>query len=298
MVSTKLMYIIPRAFMFCMATPLAFANNLVIYEVRPSEADPAIVRFNEPNYIVFDAHSGPEADLVVFMPGTDGEPSSVTKLLNVVADLGYRVIGLEYNNSPGVAQVCPQDPLANCSATFREKRIFGEDATGKIDDTRAESIVNRLVTLLMYLHQHDTARQWSRYLVDGEPNWKRIVVSGFSQGAGMAAFIAKQKVVARVVLFSGPWDFQDPAKELASWLSGRSATSPERWFAAYHRREQTANLIARAYMMLGIPSGNIRVFDLAAASDSPDTARNPFHVSTVRTSAYAPKWAFLFGRSH
>jgi len=39
------------------------------------------------------------------------------------------------------------------------------------------------------------------------PKWGRIVLAGQSQGAGMAAFIAKRQAAARVILFSSPWDF-------------------------------------------------------------------------------------------
>jgi hypothetical protein len=275
------------------AFPVSSAN----YEVRPSEADPTITRFNEPNEIVFARESTPDAELVVFMPGTGGRPSRALQLFGVIAGQGYRVIGLEYNDSPAVVEVCPRDPRPDCSAKFRQKRIFGEDVTKVADNTQAESILNRLTKLLLYLNQHDPAGQWSRYLNGGEPNWSRIVVSGLSQGAGMAAFIAKRKAVARVVLFSSPWDFQEPSKSPAPWLSGPSATPPDRWFAAYHRRENTAALIRRAYEMLRIPPENVRVFDLDAVTGDVARKKNPFHASTIRVSAYAPEWAFLFGRS-
>ena len=38
----------------------------------------------------------------------------------------------------------------------------------------------------------------------------------------MAAYIVKHKKVARVVLFSGPWDFYGYSKQLAPWISGPS----------------------------------------------------------------------------
>lgn len=50
------------------------------------------------------------APLVVFFPGTGGKPEGTRRLFNVVAQQGYRVIGLEYNDVPSVQQVCPLTP--------------------------------------------------------------------------------------------------------------------------------------------------------------------------------------------
>jgi hypothetical protein len=275
---------------------MAHADDLIVQQISPAQTDPAITRFIEPHYVVFDAESPAEAQLVIFMPGTDGKPANAAKLLGVVARLGYRVIGLEYNDDPAVVQVCPKSPFASCSGDFRQQRIFGGAPRSPVQNTQAETIVNRLVKLLSYLQAHDPQRQWDGYLLDGEPNWSRIVVSGLSQGAGMAAYIAKKRAVARVVLFSSPWDFQRPQR-LAPWIAEPGATPPERWFAEYHRRENTAALINRAYQVLQIPRDNIRIFDLDLPKDMKFKTDNPFHVSTTKVPAYAPEWQFLFGRS-
>jgi acetyl esterase/lipase len=150
--------------------------------------------------------------------------------------------------------------------------------------------------LLEYLDAHDPERRWKSYILDSDLDWSRIVVSGLSQGAGMAAYIAKRKRVARVVLFSSPWDFQGPENILASWLSEPSATPPELWFAEYHRREKTMPLIAAAYEKLRIPAENIRVFDLDVPVGEMHGA-NPYHVSTISNPAYRDDWMFLFGQS-
>jgi hypothetical protein len=275
---------------------IACAGELIVQEIRPSQTDPQITRFDEPHYVIFDDALPATTPLVVFMPGTDGRPRNALTLLRVVAGLGYRVIGLEYNDEPAVIQVCPQSPRASCSGDFRERRIFGGSATGIVDNTQAESIVNRLVKLLEYLQQQNPAQHWDDYLSDGEPNWNRIVVSGLSQGAGMAAYIAKKRTVARVVLFSSPWDFQRPQK-LAPWLFTSSATPPSRWFAEVHRREKTASQIAQAYSALQIPKDHVLVFDLDLPKDMAFSGNNPFHGSTIRDPAYTPEWQLLFGQS-
>jgi hypothetical protein len=275
---------------------IAHAGNLTTQEILPSETDPSIKRFNEPSVIVFDEETPADSPLVVFMPGTMGKPRNVVHMLGIVAALGYRVIGLEYNDEPAVVQVCPRDHDRNCSANFRAQRIFGGNGRSPVENTQSETIVNRLVKLLGYLQEHDAARHWDGYLLNGEPNWSRIVVSGLSQGAGMAAYIAKRKAVARVVLFSSPWDYVGASQELAPWIGEPSATPPDRWFAEYHRRENTAALLARSYKVLQIPSDHIRVFDLDLPKDMKIKNNNPYHGSTVRIPAYEPEWQFLFGK--
>ena len=269
----------------------------VVYQIRPSQTDPAIQRFDEPHVVVFDpAALGAHVPLVVFMPGTGGKPANTGRLLRVVASLGYRVLGLEYDDEPAVVEICSRDPRPSCSGDFRHTRIFGDRTTSLVKDPPADCIVNRLVKLLEYLERQHPGSGWDGYLAGSDPDWSRIVISGLSQGAGMAAYIAKHESVARVVLFSSPWDFFGRDRSLAPWLMAPSATPPERWFAEYHERENTAGLIARAYRVLRIPAENVRVFELPIPPDLHLNHSNPFHVSTVKVPGYEPQWRFLFGQ--
>lgn len=84
-------------------------------------------------------------------------------------------------------------------------------------------------------------------------NWSRVVIGGHSQGAGMAAFLAKRVAVARVALWSGPSDYLPAAHGFAPWLSAASATPPERWYAMVHRDEAGARTLLAAYAVLGVP---------------------------------------------
>lgn len=280
-------------------------DGLVTYRVTPSDTDPAIKRFNEPHYIVFDSTRGPSADVLVFMTGTGGNPDNVSDFLRVAAGQGYRVIALAYNDAPAVVGVCPRDPDPGCSAKVRQKRIFGDDVTGLIDDSRAESIVNRLVKLLMKLDRDHPSEGWGQYLVGDTPRWERIAVSGHSQGAGMAAYIAQRNRVARVILFSSPWDYYGRNQQIAPWvLDGPRATPSEFWFGAYHEKENTASLIRREYEALRIPGDHVRVFKLEPPRL---VGPNPYHVSMVGNRvtprdaqgapAYAEEWKFLVGSS-
>ena len=269
------------------AVPLKFIS------VRPSEADPSIRSFDEPNLIVFNPDAGAQAPLAVFLPGTNGRPANVRLLLSVIASQGYRAIGLEYDDEPAVVQVCVRDPDPDCSGRFRQERIYGDADRPPVVNPLQESIVQRLVKLLQFLDRQEPQAHWGDYLSGDRPAWPRIVISGLSQGAGMAAYIAQREPVARVVLFSSPWDNHGQPRELAPWIAGPSVTPPERWFAEFHRREATAALIAQAYRRLGIPEDHVAVFDL----DLPEGGRgpNPFHGSTVRLPGYEPQWRWLYG---
>lgn len=268
------------------------AEDFVLHWVKPSEADPAVANFDEPNVVLFGKEAKAEAPLAVFMPGTKGMPANAPLLLQTIAGQGYRVIGLEYNDEPAVVQVCPRDPDPGCSEKFRQKRIFGDDVTNAVDNSKAEAIVTRLVKLLQYLDARYPDEHWGTYLAGGEPDWSKIAVSGLSQGAGMAAYIAKKRLVRRVVLFSSPWDFTGRDRQLAPWIAAPSLTPPERWYAEYHQRENTAGLLAQSYKLLGIPDSHVLVFD-----GEPPNANgpNPYHGSTIKLPVYVPQWKTLFG---
>lgn len=268
--------------------------ELQVERVRPSQADPDVKDFDDPDLVVSPRPVEGQPPLAVFLPGTGGRPENVQALLRVMAAQGYRVIGLQYDDEPSVVQVCPRQLDPDCSERFRKERVFGGDeADPPVKNPAAETIVRRLVMLLRYLDRQHPSDHWAGYLDGDEPVWSKIVISGLSQGAGMAAYIAKQRAVERVVLFSSPWDFYGANRTLAPWLAKPSATPPARWFAEFHRRENTAPLIARAYRMLEIPAEHILVFDLDLPGRG--AGSNPFHGSTVRLVEYTAQWRVLFG---
>jgi hypothetical protein len=277
-------------------------DSLVRRWVRPSEVDGATRRYDAPHYVVFAGSTTPAATLLAFMPGTNGRPANTTDFADVAARQGYRVIGLEYADTPAVGQRCPRDPDPGCAEAFRRKRVFGEGRYGGIDDAPDESVVHRLVALLSALDRAHPTEGWAGYLSGSQPRWDRIAVSGLSQGAGMAAYIATRTPVARVILFSSPWDSYGRDRRLAPWITaGPGATSSDRWYAAYHAREPTANQIERAYAALRIPAAHVRVFTLEPAAGA-SAAYHPSGVGNSATPrqadgapAYLEEWKFLLG---
>jgi predicted esterase len=267
--------------------------------VRPSATDPRIHRFDNPSYALFNTRTKPNGQLLLFMPGTGGEPPGPKAFLGAAADAGYRVISLAYNDDIAVAVFCPKRPSAACSQAFRRMRIYGDRSFGDdtVDNTPPESIVNRLVKLLQYLDRKRPDDGWGSYIENGQPNWQRIAVCGQSQGAGMAAYIAKEHLVARAILFSSPWDFvqRGGQRELAPWIALPSKTPPSRWFGGYHARENFAELLARSYAELKIPRDHIRVFDedLPPRLQSRTRSKNPFHGQGLSNPVYARQREFF-----
>ncbi|WP_297513710.1 hypothetical protein [uncultured Caulobacter sp.] len=274
----------------------ASAAEPTVYQVKPSEADPAVAQFDEPNLIFRPREAGARTPLVLFLSGTGGRPAGGRVLLETVAAQGYPAISLAYNDVPAVVQVCPRDPDPACSSDFRRMRVFGDGPSKAVSNSRAESIQARLAALLVKLEKDHPGEGWGGYLKGGAPDWSRIVVSGLSQGAGMAAWIARQTPVARVVLFSSPWDFTAPGPKLAPWIDGPGATPPDRWYAAYNSRENTAALLAESYRRLGVPADHIRVFSRDLPPDAKADGPNPYHPIGIRDEHYADDWRFLYGK--
>jgi hypothetical protein len=277
-----------------------------IYSVLPSDADPTIQRFNKPNLVLVKNGLPPAAKLLVFFPGTGGEPRGSRPFLEAGADAGYRVIGLMYDNGVAVPTICGPQSDPACSDRFREKRIFGDGVSNDIDDLANESVVNRLVKLLQYMDKYASNEGWGQYLVNGQPNWARIAVSGHSQGGGVAAYIAKKRSVYRVINLSGAWDRVEATKEWAPWITSPSATPMDRWYCAYHAKESRADAMKLAYVALAVPPDHIRVLTLEPnpANKMPKGA-DVYHVSMSAAGvtpldaegkpAYAADWAFLLG---
>jgi len=103
-------------------------------------------------------------------------------------------------------------------------------------------------------------RGWGRYLdVDGDVVWSRIVVSGWSVGAGYAAMLAKHHEVRGALFLSGPKDrMYDPHPIPSSWIRGPQATDGCRLAGVFHTDEHfTSNpegdVLRLSWESMGLP---------------------------------------------
>jgi hypothetical protein len=230
----------------------------VEFHVKPSMTDSSIIRADAPHVIMYNSEAK-SSKVLVFLSGTESETGPI-EFYRTVVSMGYRLIVLSYIDTPTVPHVCTlKEGDPTCAENFRRKRCFGNDLIGLIADTPADSIVNRVTKLLEYLKRTDPQGGWGSYSSSGGLNWSLIAVAGQGQGGGMAAFIAKNHPVARVMMFSGGWDHGGSAGKIASWYKVPGVTSPDRWFATYHFLEADAKTMIEVYRALEIPETNILI---------------------------------------
>jgi hypothetical protein len=292
--------------LFASALTHAYAKSSTLEYIYPSETDPNIKQHNDAN-VVLRPKNMDGAPLMVFLPGTDGKPENAKLLLSVAAEQGYRAIGLEYNDTPAVIQICPKNPDPDCSANFREMRTWGTGpGAPRVSNPANESIEGRLVSLLKLLAKKYPNEKWDAYLTpDNKPVWSKIAVTGLSQGAGMAALIAKKYLVYRVILFSCPIDYIGAPEtilnsntiQLAPWINNSSVTPPDQWYAERNSREPFNPGLSKAYPLLGIPADHIRVNDLGLPPGVVSISSPMFfHTANIMDERYSSEWRFFFGK--
>lgn len=211
---------------------------LACREVIPSMTDPRLSNWDEPHYVC--APEDPvlaDGRLWVFLPGTGAKPSNYRLLTEHAAKAGLHAICLRYPNDESVnLQICPFDPDEGCHGDVREEVVNGIDASRHVEVDAANSIVGRLTSLLAAMVLAHPDEGWERFVYpEGVVAWDRIVISGHSQGAGHAAYIAYQHAVDHVVLFA----WVDVRRgQLAPWLVEReSATSPDNYYVFWHAED-------------------------------------------------------------
>lgn len=271
-----------------------FPEEYTVLKVLPSDTDPSITEANTAHLVAYNPNAK-QGKLFFFMPGTGGIATKGPRsLFSTAINQGYHVINISYINIPAVAQICRGKVLAEnpkCTEEFRTRRIYGTNKFSLIDDKPQDAIVSRLTKLLIYLSEHDKKGNWSAYLENGTPKWSEIVVSGQSQGGGMAAFIAKEQLVPRVVDFSGGWDYLDKPK-IAEWYYYPSVTPSNLWYGTYHATEPAAKIIKESYDAMGIPENHIHAFNLPV----PEGKKG--HSDGVRNIGYVDQWIELLGKGN
>jgi hypothetical protein len=98
-----------------------------------------------------------------------------------------------------------------------------------------------------------------------------------------------------------------PGGQPAPWLTAPALTPIDRWYALYHRDEQLAPPLQRAYAALGLAPDHIRVVSLAPATTLGHPFPDAYHVSVVAdrftprapdgSPAYNVDWDFLLGHA-
>lgn len=216
---------------------LASKEQLRITPVSPNQTDAQINTFTtdrKMHVVYFDPLAVKRNELFLFLPGTNGTGFGAPELNKTAALLGYHVLSLMYPDSIALARYRELNN-PEMYAQGREEIITGNDVSKEFNVTRANSIENRLIKLLLYLSDKYPTENWQQFLNrDMSIAWEKIAVAGQSQGGGHAAFIAKKHVVARVLMFASPKDYSTYFMAPASWLSWISKTPVNRYFTFVH----------------------------------------------------------------
>lgn len=275
------------------ATPVIDPRFKVL-KVNPSITDNSITAFDNPHVIIYDP-TIKTGKLLVFLPGTGGTPEHASPyFFNTVVEQGYRLIALSYFDTPAVAQVCTGSNLAaneNCAEEMRMRRVYGTNSFSLIKDSAQDAIVNRLLKLLTFLSKNYPKAGWDQFLDNGSLKWGQLAFAGQSQGGGMSEFIGQHQSVARIISFSGGWDFSAKGK-IANWYNHKNVTPPELWFGVYHKEEPTADIMLKIYQALRIPPGHIY------ALDAPVRKGSVAHSEGLGNPANKPIWIEMLGKGN
>lgn len=238
--------------------PSAFAGQtggsltpLIEHIVNPQATDPTIDQALDDHYAWIDPTAPTNHQLFVYMPGTGGVPATALLIQQKAARLGYHVIGLMYVDDRSIQFLCVHQPDPSaCSYDARFEILTGQDVSPLVDVNQPNSIDNRLTKLLQYLDANYPEEGWSEFLADGMPLWSQIATGGFSQGGAEGAFIAKLRVVARVVMFSAPVENYGGAPP--SWESTAHVTPSARYWGLAHDRDPFYQGILGGWTALGM----------------------------------------------
>lgn len=205
----------------------------------------------ESHIVAYPKYVKPNRNVVLFLSGTGGRPEYSGWVLKAGATAGYRVVSLSYKNKNSVFSICKENrDSKDCYDLVRGSYAFGGDIPNGGFVSERDSITGRLKDLFISLRQRDPL-MWDDIVSDsGVVNWERITVAGFSLGAGYAAYIGKKLAVNKVVMFSGPSDWDFNRKEFPNWFSNPSATNYRKYYALAHRGDAFSNISGDSSQLL------------------------------------------------
>ncbi len=199
------------------------------------------------HWVMWNSEDNGSEYLYLFMPGSGQLPEIRSEwVLESAAEVGLRAIGLAYQNNGSVSDKCWTSKDPDCMEKVRMERIYGVDTSGEVECSYEESVVGLLGLLLVELDESHPEMDWLKWLDEtGSPRWEQIIVAGHSQGAGNAAFIARDHKVVRAIMYAGPYDrdatvkvdYKDKIYGEVNWINDASITPRNRFFAFYHVRD-------------------------------------------------------------
>lgn len=290
--------------------------------VEPKATDPGIDRAVEPHYVAYPRQPL-RGRLFVFFHSTGNLTDDYQLIVDQAARNGFHAISLRYVSDGGIVSELCRGEGPDCPAGVRGEQVSGKDSSRQYEVSRTNSVENRLLKLLRYLHGQDSDAGWDSFMRDGSVVYGRLHVAGHSQGTNIAAYLARENVVARVALFAGPTDnllgqWRRETVEPGAWLLGAQATPASHYYAFGHTRDASINLQAQwAAIRLGMerfgaavnvdrsapPYSGSHLLLTEAPNDPPRKPVVPNHGTTIRDDVtpkgldgqplFAPVWQYM-----
>jgi len=285
--------------------------RLVVRDVVPSTTDSRINQFSGDGWAHRVYRNSSVADknlLVVFLPGTGGKGDNAKAFCRLAADRGFHLVSLAYPSTISMSVFHKStDPDAFLKA--RENIIYGKVPFGKLGVNEPNSIHNRLLKVVRHLAATHPKENWDQFLDrNGSLEWRKLVLSGGSQGGGHAALLGMQHEVARVLMFGSPKDYNIHFQEPARWFSSPSATPLNRFFSFVHSHDEghgctypqqlenyRAMKLLPRYQVINVdkapaPFGHSRLLTSTRPQESP-------HTSVIKDTEYENVWTYLLGEA-
>ncbi len=268
-------------------------------ELEPEVLDPSCVDSLETQYAQLDTRATPVGQLVVFLSGSTNIPRNWRDHGRKLAEFGFHVLIPHYNNRWSSEGACSGQP-SGCSVNTRWEAITGEDSSGAVDISRADSAEGRVVTMLQHLVTANPQGDWGWFLDNGELRYGDIIIAGISHGAASTGLYAERRTFARAVLHSGGPAGDTQATKLTPIAS---------WFGFAHTDDPAYNGIINGCMAHGMVGSVTTIdqaippYDNANLLISSQTSTYP-HCSTAVGSgspmanngfAFEDAWRYLYG---
>ncbi len=228
-------------------------ESIQTYTVKPANIDPAISQRPGEHIAYINPAIPPRNQLVVILPGTGATPDLYAQFGTTAAGVGFHTVGLVYENRGSISSRCKNSDDEQCAEYARLEIINGTDLSDQVDVNQSNSIENRLLRLLQYLHTQQPTEGWNQYFEGDTIKWERIILVGHSQGGGHVGLLARDHVVARVIFFNSPSDFSELSGTTADWIRDDSVTAAENYYAFFHQDDGGAKRV-QVYQDLGMAS--------------------------------------------
>ncbi len=233
--------------------------------VRAGETDDALrqlIGASNPQYAYSPISiCNQKSALFIILPGTMSQPKDYRLILQEAAKNGYHSIGIDYTNRQTVKSICDNSSDNNCPENTLNEYLTGENSSGDVSVSKAESFENRISKMLLYLSDQYPEDHWAQFLTaEGEVNWGLVSLAGHSQGGTHALYISKKRQLLRAAFFSSPYGFE-VGGVYPEWLTEAGLTSSKNLYAFNHRGDKLLdwNEVNRTWDAIGLDNDNLLI---------------------------------------